>query len=89
MALDMAARASLPLKSVTLSSARTMWGSCTSAGRVRLNFRLLQLADGEISITDAHTPARRAATPGTLLLPGEQLEVGRGAVGRVVPLAVG
>lgn len=44
MALDMAARASLPLKSVTLSSARTMWGSCTSDGRVRLNFRLLQLA---------------------------------------------
>ncbi len=44
MALDMAARAALPLKSVTLSSARTMWGSCTSEGRVRLNFRLLQLA---------------------------------------------
>lgn len=44
MAHDMAARAALPLKSVTLSSARTMWGSCTSEGRVRLNFRLLQLA---------------------------------------------
>lgn len=44
IALDMAARADLPLKSVTLSSARTMWGSCTSKGRVRLNFRLLQLA---------------------------------------------
>ena len=44
MALAMAARASLPLQSVTLSSARTMWGSCTSQGRVRLNFRLLQLA---------------------------------------------
>ena len=44
LALDMAARASLPIKSVTLSSARTMWGSCTSEGRVRLNFRLLQLA---------------------------------------------
>lgn len=44
VALDMAARADLPLKSVTLSSARTMWGSCTSDGRVRLNFRLLQLA---------------------------------------------
>ena len=44
IALEMAARASLPLKSVTLSSARTMWGSCTSEGRVRLNFRLLQLA---------------------------------------------
>jgi len=44
MAVDMAALARLPLKSVTLSSARTMWGSCTSEGRVRLNFRLLQLA---------------------------------------------
>jgi predicted metal-dependent hydrolase len=44
MAHEMAAAASLPLKSVTLSSARTMWGSCTSDGRVRLNFRLLQLA---------------------------------------------
>ena len=44
MASDMAARAALPLTSVTLSSARTMWGSCTSEGRVRLNFRLLQLA---------------------------------------------
>ena len=43
MALEMAALAGLPLKSVTLSSARTMWGSCTSEGRVRLNFRLLQL----------------------------------------------
>ena len=44
MAFDMAAQAGLPLKSVTLSSARTLWGSCTSEGRVRLNFRLLQLA---------------------------------------------
>jgi predicted metal-dependent hydrolase len=44
IARDMAERAGLPLKSVTLSSARTMWGSCTSDGRVRLNFRLLQLA---------------------------------------------
>ncbi len=44
MAVEMAALARLPLKSVTLSSARTMWGSCTSEGRVRLNFRLLQLA---------------------------------------------
>ncbi len=43
IATDMASQAGLPLKSVTLSSARTMWGSCTSDGRVRLNFRLLQL----------------------------------------------
>lgn len=44
LAHDMAASAGLPLRSVTLSSARTMWGSCTSDGRVRLNFRLLHLA---------------------------------------------
>ena len=44
LARKMATDAGLPLTSVTLSSARTMWGSCTSSGRVRLNFRLLQLA---------------------------------------------
>ena len=44
VAREMAVRANLPLTSVTLSSARTMWGSCTSQGRVRLNFRLMQLA---------------------------------------------
>ena len=44
IARSMATAAGLPLVSVTLSSARTMWGSCTSTGRVRLNFRLLQLA---------------------------------------------
>jgi len=43
LARCMAAEAALPLRSVTISSARTMWGSCTSDGRVRLNFRLLQL----------------------------------------------
>ena len=44
IARNMAIDAGLPLASVTLTSARTMWGSCTSTGRVRLNFRLLQLA---------------------------------------------
>ena len=43
IAREMAAAAGLPLKAVTISSARTMWGSCTSDGRVRLNFRLLHL----------------------------------------------
>ena len=43
LAHSMAEEATLPLRSVTVSSARTMWGSCTSDGRVRLNFRLLQL----------------------------------------------
>ena len=44
IARNMATDAGLPLVSEKLSSARTMWGSCTSTGRVRLNFRLLQLA---------------------------------------------
>ncbi|MEQ1596783.1 MAG: SprT family zinc-dependent metalloprotease [Casimicrobium sp.] len=43
IAHEMAVAAGLPLKTVTISSARTMWGSCTSDGRVRLNFRLLHL----------------------------------------------
>ena len=43
LAQQMAADAGLPLRAVTISSARTMWGSCTADGRVRLNFRLLQL----------------------------------------------
>jgi hypothetical protein len=43
LASSMANAANLPLKAVTLSKARTMWGSCTADGRVRLNFRLIQL----------------------------------------------
>lgn len=43
LARQMADEAGLPLRAVSLSSARTMWGSCTSDGRVRLNFRLVQL----------------------------------------------
>ena len=44
IARSMATDSGLPLASVSLSNARTMWGSCTSTGRVRLNFRLIQLA---------------------------------------------
>jgi predicted metal-dependent hydrolase len=44
MARELALAASLPLKKVMLSNARTMWGSCTVDGNVRLNFRLIQLA---------------------------------------------
>ncbi|MBS0312798.1 MAG: M48 family metallopeptidase [Proteobacteria bacterium] len=43
LAREMAAQAALPLATVSISSARTMWGSCTAQGRVRLNYRLLQL----------------------------------------------
>lgn len=54
LAHRMAADAGLPLKSVSISSARTMWGSCTSDGRVRLNFRLIQLAPNLMRHVVAH-----------------------------------
>ncbi len=44
LAHALAQAASLPLKSVALSSARTLWGTCRADGHVRLNFRLIQLA---------------------------------------------
>jgi predicted metal-dependent hydrolase len=43
IARDMAVAAQLPLRAVRLSSARTLWGSCTIDHDVRLNFRLIQL----------------------------------------------
>jgi predicted metal-dependent hydrolase len=43
IARDMATAANLPLRAVRLSSARTLWGSCTIDHDVRLNFRLIQL----------------------------------------------
>ncbi len=43
VAREMAAAAGLPLKKVALSTARTLWGSCTIDGNVRLNYRLVQL----------------------------------------------
>lgn len=43
LARDMARAAGLPLQEVRLSSAKTLWGSCTVDGNVRLNFRLVQL----------------------------------------------
>lgn len=54
LAHRMAVDAGLPLKSVSISSARTMWGSCTSDGRVRLNFRLIQLAPNLMRHVVAH-----------------------------------
>ncbi len=43
IAREMALAAGLPLRAVRLSSARTLWGSCTIDHDVRLNFRLIQL----------------------------------------------
>lgn len=54
LASSMATAANLPLKGVTLSKARTMWGSCTSDGRVRLNFRLIQLPPALCAHVVAH-----------------------------------
>jgi predicted metal-dependent hydrolase len=54
IARDMAAAASLPLQAVRLSSARTLWGSCTVDGNVRLNFRLIQLPPALMRHVVAH-----------------------------------
>jgi predicted metal-dependent hydrolase len=37
-----------------LTSARTRWGSCTSAGVVRINWRLIQASDAEVDYVLAH-----------------------------------
>jgi len=47
-------------KSVSLSSARSRWGSCTSAGAVRLNWRLMQAAPDAIDYVVIHELAHLA-----------------------------
>jgi predicted metal-dependent hydrolase len=54
IARAMADAANLPLKQVRLSSARTLWGSCTVDGNVRLNFRLIQLPEPLMRHVVAH-----------------------------------
>jgi predicted metal-dependent hydrolase len=54
LAFAMAQAADLPLKQVRLSSARTLWGSCTIDGNVRLNFRLIQLPEPLMRHVIAH-----------------------------------
>lgn len=50
-------------------------------------FFLLQEITGPTTITDSHTPAKRTATSGALVLPGETVKVGRPGRCKLVPLA--
>ncbi|NDU87373.1 MAG: M48 family metallopeptidase, partial [Ferrovum sp.] len=43
--------------SVALSNARQRWGSCSSAGRIRLNWRLLKATSAEMDYVIAHEVA--------------------------------
>lgn len=54
VAREMANAAELPLRAVRLSTARTLWGSCTIDGNVRLNFRLIQLPTALMRHVIAH-----------------------------------
>jgi predicted metal-dependent hydrolase len=54
IAREMAQAAGLPLKGVKISTARTLWGSCTIDGNVRLNYRLVQLPQALMRHIVAH-----------------------------------
>ncbi len=49
-----AARLGAPMPPLSLSHARTRWGSCTSAGHIRLNWRLIHLSEPLIDYVVAH-----------------------------------
>jgi len=51
------ARLEVSVPRVLLSSARTRWGSCSAAGEVRLNWRLMQAASPVIDYVVAHEVA--------------------------------
>jgi hypothetical protein len=51
------ARLAVPTPRVLLSNARTRWGSCSAAGEVRLNWRLMQAASPVIDYVVAHEVA--------------------------------
>lgn len=51
---DMAAQHGLAVRSLRLSSARTRWGSCTSDGRIMLNWRLIHFSPAIIDYVIAH-----------------------------------
>lgn len=54
-----AGRAGLPTPDFALSSARRRWGSCSSSGTVRLNWRLVQAPDPVRRSVVAHETAHR------------------------------
>jgi hypothetical protein len=54
-----ATRAGLPVPDFALSSARRRWGSCSSDGTVRLNWRLVQAPDHVRRSVVAHETAHR------------------------------
>ncbi len=47
----------LPEPAVRLSNARTRWGSCHAIGRIRMNWRLIQVPDAWIDYVAAHEVA--------------------------------
>lgn len=49
-----AARLGAPMPPLSLSQARTRWGSCTSNGHIRLNWRLIHLPEPLIDYVVAH-----------------------------------
>lgn len=53
------AQLSMPVGRWALSSARTRWGSCTSDGTIRLNWRLLHFSPSVIDYVVAHEVAHR------------------------------
>jgi predicted metal-dependent hydrolase len=49
-----AQRLGVQYRAFTLTSARTQWGSCTAAGMIRLNWRLMHFAHEQIDYVVAH-----------------------------------
>jgi predicted metal-dependent hydrolase len=49
-----AERLGVQYRAFTLTSARTQWGSCTAAGIIRLNWRLMHFAQEQIDYVVAH-----------------------------------
>ncbi|NBC37301.1 DUF45 domain-containing protein [Novosphingobium sp. FSY-8] len=54
---DYAARAGVPMPPLALSNARARWGSCSSTGAVRLNWRLVMAPDAVRRSVVAHEVA--------------------------------